>query len=396
MNIYITRHGQTDLNKAHLMQGRTDAPLNAHGRQQAVEAAQQVKGIHFDAVYSSPLKRAVDTASIISGWDKKDIITDEMKLKNIGYSLNDISIIIKNKNIKKYALKNEYDSELMDYVNTKGFDINNLSKYKEYKKNNIDASIEDTIKIVNLGLNIEYSDKLINIINHKYFINSRVNRYLEYTGKNNIAEIIKYVNCDRDREFYTKILQTNTEKGILMLVNKYYYLNDSFTGLDLVNIESNYGTGQMNQEAYNAFKKLSDDARNQGLNILVKSGYRDFYTQQSIYNGYLQTNGEWWTNLMSAKAGHSEHQTGLAVDVQTYSTYNLRDFLYTNEYNWMINNSYKYGFILRYPENTRDTTGYDFEPWHYRYVGIEAAKIIHDENLLFEEYYSYYIQKQDN
>ena len=60
-----------------------------------------------------------------------------------------------------------------------------------------------------------------------------------------------------------------------MLVNKYYYLNDSFTGLDLVNIESNYGTGQMNQEAYNAFKKLSDDARNQGLNILVKSGYRD-------------------------------------------------------------------------------------------------------------------------
>ena len=59
----------------------------------------------------------------------------------------------------------------------------------------------------------------------------------------------------------------------------------------------------------------------------------------------------------------------------------------------MINNAYKYGFILRYPENTRDTTGYDFEPWHYRYVGIEAAKKIHDENLLFEEYYSYYIQK---
>ena len=107
---------------------------------------------------------------------EKDIITDEMKLKNIGYSLNDISIIIKNKNIKKYALKNEYDSELMDYVNTKGFDINNLSKYKEYKKNNIDASIEDTIKIVNLGLNIEYSDKLINIINHKYFINSMMIR----------------------------------------------------------------------------------------------------------------------------------------------------------------------------------------------------------------------------
>ncbi len=73
---------------------------------------------------------------------EKDIITDEMKLKNIGYSLNDISIIIKNKNIKKYALKNEYDSELMDYVNTKGFDINNLSKYKEYKKNACKGEIQ--------------------------------------------------------------------------------------------------------------------------------------------------------------------------------------------------------------------------------------------------------------
>ena len=77
MNIYITRHGQTDLNKAHLMQGRTDAPLNERGKQQAAEAAEQLKGIRFDAVYASPLQRAVDTAHIMTGVPKDQIITDE-------------------------------------------------------------------------------------------------------------------------------------------------------------------------------------------------------------------------------------------------------------------------------------------------------------------------------
>ncbi|MGN8774255.1 histidine phosphatase family protein [Candidatus Weimeria sp. HCP3S3_B5] len=76
MTIYLTRHGQTDLNKAHLMQGRTDAPLNAHGRQQALDAARRLSGISFDAVFSSPLRRAIETASLMSGLDKKEIKKD--------------------------------------------------------------------------------------------------------------------------------------------------------------------------------------------------------------------------------------------------------------------------------------------------------------------------------
>lgn len=77
MKIYLTRHGQTDLNKAHLMQGRTDMPLNEHGRQQAAAASEKLWGVHFDAVYASPLQRAIDTASIMSGFKREDIITDE-------------------------------------------------------------------------------------------------------------------------------------------------------------------------------------------------------------------------------------------------------------------------------------------------------------------------------
>ena len=86
----------------------------------------------------------------------------------------------------------------------------------------------------------------------------------------------------------------------------------------------------------------------------------------------------------SARAGSSEHQTGLAVDINTASS--RANFQNTKEYKWLINNSYKYGFIERYPKGKTNITGYKYEPWHYRYVGIEAASIIHEKGITFEEY----------
>ena len=89
----------------------------------------------------------------------------------------------------------------------------------------------------------------------------------------------------------------------------------------------------------------------------------------------------------SAKPGHSEHQTGLAVDIMgSNNDYNL--FAESKEFEWMKNNAYKYGFILRYPEHKENITGFKYEPWHYRYVGKDVAKYIYENKLSLEEYFS--------
>ena len=108
----------------------------------------------------------------------------------------------------------------------------------------------------------------------------------------------------------------------------------------------------------------------------------------------MSSHGFQQAETFSARAGHSEHQTGYAVDVTTpaVAQQNLGAFEYTKEFTWMANNAHKFGFILRFPNGKSNITGYIYEPWHYRYVGVDAAKQIKEENLTLEEYYAYYIK----
>ena len=94
--------------------------------------------------------------------------------------------------------------------------------------------------------------------------------------------------------------------------------------------------------------------------------------------------------MYSARPGYSEHQTGLVIDIDNYND-DYENFDKTKEFEWMNNNSYKYGFILRYPKGKTDITGYDYESWHYRYVGKEIAKYIYENNITFDEYYAKFI-----
>ena len=130
-------------------------------------------------------------------------------------------------------------------------------------------------------------------------------------------------------------------------------------------------------------------AKNDGISLWNVSGYRSYNTQQSLYNNYKARDGQTKADTYSARPGSSEHQTGLATDICTASS--AAHFENTDKYKWLINNSYKYGFILRYPEGKTYITGYKFEPWHYRYVGVEAATYIHNNNITFEEYHAYFV-----
>ena len=226
----------------------------------------------------------------------------------------------------------------------------------------------------------------------KYYISQNYERYIKYQT-NHIDlkpdEIIRQVNSNLDYEFYTNVSKADLSKNNLILVNKYYYLEKDYEP-ELVKMDSNYSKDgwYMQEEAYNHFKEMVDAAKKEDIIIYNISSYRSYYSQDKIYNRYVNNDGKTNADTYSARPGYSEHQTGLASDINTTSD----NFEFTKQYEWLKDNSYKFGFILRYPKDKEYITGYQFEPWHYRYVGIEVAKFIFENDITFEEYYAKYVK----
>ena len=167
-----------------------------------------------------------------------------------------------------------------------------------------------------------------------------------------------------------KVLYGITYVEGILLVNKTYHL------------PKNYDP-KVNKEALKNLRKMQADAKALGLNIPLVSGYRSYETQEKLYNKYVKKDGEKKANTYSAKPGESEHQTGLAFDIGSVD----RSFANTIEAKWLAENAYLYGFIIRYPKDKEEITGYNYEPWHLRYVGQELAKYLKKNNLTLEEYY---------
>jgi D-alanyl-D-alanine carboxypeptidase len=128
-----------------------------------------------------------------------------------------------------------------------------------------------------------------------------------------------------------------------------------------------------------------------GYSLMLGSGYRSSNLQQIYFSSSAGSIGEDAANKYIARPGQSEHQTGLAVDISTVSRQCYLDecFADTSDGQWLFENSYKYGFILRYPEDKVALTGYQYEPWHYRYVGIDLATALYNSNLTLDEAWPY-------
>ncbi len=131
-----------------------------------------------------------------------------------------------------------------------------------------------------------------------------------------------------------------------------------------------------------AFERLCQDAAAAGLNIYEGSGYRTYAFQVEVYQSMIDAYGKEYTDAVSARPGHSEHQTGYTVDCNTIDD----AFGETAEGEWLAKHCWEYGFIIRYPEGKEAITGYDYESWHIRYVGVEHAKTIWEQGLTLEEY----------
>lgn len=184
-------------------------------------------------------------------------------------------------------------------------------------------------------------------------------------------------------------------KSVTAVINKQRQLPKDYVPSDLVvpdvpfYFEEFHPKKQMRKEAARHLETLFSDAEQAGIELVAASGYRSFDRQQTIYKGNVENMGEEEANQVSAQPGHSEHQSGLAMDVTNgeVSFQLIQEFGKTEAGMWLVNHAHEHGFIIRYPKGKESITGYSYEPWHLRFVGEELATEIHNSTSTLEEYF---------
>ena len=229
------------------------------------------------------------------------------------------------------------------------------------------------------------------LLSERYFIAKNFDRYLAYhkvdTTLTALKDIVAIVNVGRDLDRETVAVPCDTSKGHLMLVNGRHYLDENYKPDSLVQFQKTYCYEEQRAlgDVVQAFMAMQQECKKQtDAQLMVNSAYRSYQQQIGTYKrnekGY------------AARAGSSEHQTGLALDVTSLQHPMRWPFDTSKEGVWMREHCHEFGFILRYPKKQANVMGYNYEPWHLRYVGKETAKRVHDEDITYDEYYAYYIE----
>lgn len=245
---------------------------------------------------------------------------------------------------------------------------------------------------------ITYEDSFIKEVSKLKYYNKKYNkRYISYYHSHtdySYEDIVIQVNIGLDKPFYTNTTVSKFLNKNYILVNKYTYLPSNYVPNDLILLDRSYSRDNMYlvKEAAISFKKMYTAAIKDGYKIRIMSSYRSYEYQRDLYDKYVKIDGKKEADAYSARPGFSEHQTGLCVDIDD-GVINYQLFEKSRSYLWMKKNSYKYGFIERYPKNKENITGYSYESWHYRYVGKEIAKYIHQNNITLDEYVAMFLQK---
>lgn len=323
------------------------------------------------------------------GCGKVEELIKSDELSEMGYDEETIRMI------DDYAIRDcvtnyPYNDSLKTLMQDPSFIKENINEYLNLSE----LDPDDCLMVVNRGYTDEvkeYSEDLLNLMKTDYYLHSRHQRYLDLVDEGyGYRDAIETVNANRDYEPYTHTIDSNLDDDILMIANKYYTLNE-YVPDDLVSIDEHYGIeGYMRLEAYDAYVKMADEAAENGLSLWITSPYRSYSSQNRIYNRYLENDPQYIVDTYSSRPGYSDHQTGLTADIIAPG-YDFGNFAYSDEFKWLCDNAYRYGFILRYPEGKENITGYTYESWHYRYVGEKVASYIHDTGITFDEYYAYFI-----
>ena len=333
---------------------------------------------------------------------------DTSKLKGLGYTSSQIKAI-RQQHLTSTILENEYYSE---YLGTSLEDGTVNTDYLElYTVVSSDRGLTDQDfllyhrliekgyvpeQILNLYSNLQFWEITpLLVFDYQYSEYA----YIEDCQRNEATNSIDYFVLDGDYyTYYENTLPTDNPGDLSMLVNKTYYLPETYTppGLAEMSIQYAAANRSLASVAETAFEEWSDAGMAVGVRFYAASAYRSYDDQTEIYNSYVANMGQEATDAVSARPGFSEHQTGYVTDIAAVGEDDTPEYKDTNAYIWTSTNSQDYGWILRYPEGKTEITGYDFESWHYRYLGVELAQAVYNSGLTYDEFYCLYLKPWEN
>lgn len=291
-----------------------------------------------------------------------------------------------------------------------------IKKYKEYKYHQtnlykltqVGYTLDESKLIVDklnneneiYFVNNEKNDYVLDIIKEKYFLEKYLYEYLDYKKENkktSNTDVVAIVNVRANKEWYDPktVRETDLSKGNLILVNKFNYLKNDYEPSDITSLDLSYSydNNRVSKETSDAYLEMAKAAKKDNISLMANSSFRTYDRQEAVYKEFYYSKGVSYADKYAARAGYSEHQTGLAIDIFTSGRSTTSDFDTSDAFKWLQTNAHKYGFILRYPKDKEYLTGYNYESWHYRYLGVETATKVYESGLTYDEYYAYYLDK---
>lgn len=286
--------------------------------------------------------------------------------------------------IKDYNYKRTYDYKLL----SAGYSEEEVKVIKDKFSN-------DKIDIL---LKEKYDKNVVSFIKEKYFIYNNLSKYMEYKKKNKndtYTHVVSIINTEADVEWLDNEKETDTSKGNLMLVNRLYGLSKDYEPEDIIDVpvSISYSGVKISKSILENIEELIEAGKEAGYTFVLSDGYRSYEAQKKMFESYKNSYGYEEADRNVARPGHSEYQTGISFQIVPYNKVFDKPREST-EYLWLKDNAYKYGFIFRYPEDKKDITLFDSYTWRLRYVGTDAASIIENEKICFEEYYAYFVDKE--
>lgn len=313
-------------------------------------------------------------------------IVDVYGVKNNEIFILKKKIEVKNKYIT-FNTNDMYDDYFVTYVKVKSISSFNNFNMNVGDKRNLNVKINPS-NATNTDLDYEYDKKKISLNGDVITALKSGDTIIKITSKK--EDISKELKVTIKKE-EKKVIKEEEKAEVVEETNQIEqidgvtYINGTLIVNKTYSLPSSYDPGGLTNEFMDAFYEMQAAASLDNINLFIASGYRDYDYQVDLYNKYVETDGKEAADTYSARPGYSEHQSGLAADINAADD----SFNGTPEAKWLDENCYKYGFVIRFPEGKEAYTGYVYESWHIRYVGKELAKKIHySGGISLEEYFN--------